>query len=194
LRDKYNAQVIDACACESDVELWLVDLPVTANGQLLTTIEEVKQTATVESDIEEAGFNYFAHLDQPEDELPVGTWETSQQLGLDEITVAIIDTGLDFNHDAINSYLWLNVVENSSLVNPDDDTNCYENDIIGVNYRDRLAQPLDGHSHGTHIGGIITNDLPECANITLMPLKVQKLYCGMVLWEFSKCLISPREQ
>lgn len=82
--------------------------------------------------------------------------------------VAIIDSGVDINHDALKDYIWQNpgeVVGN----NIDDDNNGYVDDINGWNFVDNTNIVLDGYGHGTHVAGIVSSYGP----VSIMVLKFQ---------------------
>jgi len=71
------------------------------------------------------------------------------------VVVAIIDTGLDWNHKNIEwNNIWRNpkeVAENGG----DDDKNGYVDDVVGWDFLDQDNKPWDYDGHGTFIAGII---------------------------------------
>lgn len=69
--------------------------------------------------------------------------------------VAVIDTGVDYNHEDLQDNMWVNSSELSGQEGVDDDHNGYEDDIYGINLVDSAATPMDDHGHGTHVAGII---------------------------------------
>jgi subtilisin family serine protease len=74
------------------------------------------------------------------------------------VIVAIVDSGLDWNHKHINwNSLWRNPKE---LVGNgvDDDKNRYVDDIIGWDFLDHNNLPWDYDGHGTFVAGIIAGD------------------------------------
>lgn len=119
-----------------------------------------------------------------EDELPwglvaigaPGAWEYT--LGLREIVVAVIDSGLDYTHPEFAGRVWNNTDE--VLNGIDDDNNGYVDDIRGWNFFDDNNNPMDTlpSSHGTHVSGTIAAALDGVGvagvapNVTIMPLKV----------------------
>lgn len=71
------------------------------------------------------------------------------------IVVAVIDTGLDWNH---LDFDWTNIWKNENEVpdnGVDDDNNGFIDDIIGWNFYDRSNNPWDHDGHGTIVSGII---------------------------------------
>ncbi len=95
------------------------------------------------------------------------------------VTVAVIDTGLDYNHPDIAANLWTNQKELNGLPGIDDDGNGYLDDLHGWDFSNWDNDPLDDHGHGTHVAGIIAgvaNNQTGIAGIApeakIMPLKV----------------------
>ena len=89
-----------------------------------------------------------ADIDGPE------AWDICR--GSQDIVVAVIDTGIDYNHPDIEANIWRNIHEtcNDGI---DNDNNGYVDDCIGWNFAYKNNDPMDddGDGHGTHVAGII---------------------------------------
>lgn len=80
-----------------------------------------------------------------------------------EITVAIIDTGIDTRHPELQKNLWINPKESGrdhlgrdkATNGVDDDGNGFIDDVHGWNFVANNNDLTDHHGHGTHIAGII---------------------------------------
>lgn len=77
------------------------------------------------------------------------------------IIVAVIDTGVDYNHEDLKDNIWVNKKEipNNGI---DDDGNDYVDDYYGFNAVANngnqyafIGDPMDDHGHGTHVAGVI---------------------------------------
>jgi subtilisin family serine protease len=70
------------------------------------------------------------------------------------IVIAVIDTGVDYNHPDLASNMWVNSDEipNNGI---DDDNNGYIDDYRGWDFAYDDNNPMDGHYHGTHCAGTI---------------------------------------
>lgn len=86
-----------------------------------------------------------ADIDAPE------AWDL--QIGTD-IVVAVIDTGLDYNHQDIVGNVWTNPGEIAGN-RIDDDNNGFIDDTRGWDFVNNDNNPLDDNNHGTHVSGTI---------------------------------------
>ncbi|HHQ41871.1 MAG TPA: hypothetical protein ENK20_06235, partial [Chromatiales bacterium] len=74
---------------------------------------------------------------------------------LKPVVVAVVDSGLDWNHADI---AWESIWRNEDEIpgnNKDDDGNGYVDDVIGWNFIDDDNVPFDYDGHGTFVTGII---------------------------------------
>jgi len=81
-------------------------------------------------------------------------WEVNT--GNDDVIIAIIDTGVDYNHPDLVNNIWHNQAEiaNDGI---DNDNNGYIDDVIGWDFTPGCSpcnEPMDTYPHGTHVAGI----------------------------------------
>lgn len=95
-----------------------------------------------------------------------------------EVVIAVIDTGVDYNHPDLAGRIWTNPgeVPGNGI---DDDKNGYIDDVRGWDFADGDNDPVDRYGHGTHVAGIIAAGWNNAAGIAgifpkakLMLLKV----------------------
>ena len=116
--------------------------------------------------------------------------------GENDIVVAILDTGIDYDHEDLAGHIWINQGEYGlpkSTNSIDDDGNGKKDDwqgwdFIGTGYFDNNGNaidpvpdndPMDDHGHGTHVAGIVgaltDNGIGVagvCWNVKLMMVRV----------------------
>lgn len=72
----------------------------------------------------------------------------------EEIIVAVVDTGVDYNHEDLKDVMWVNKGEIAGN-GIDDDNNGYIDDIYGIDPLADDTDPMASHAHGTHVAGTI---------------------------------------
>jgi serine protease len=108
-------------------------------------------------------------------------WEISK--GNSDIIIAIVDSGVDWNHEDLAANIWQNDDPINGL---DDDQNGFIDDIRGWDFGGLDGTPdndpvEDSPTHGTHVAGIAsatTNNSIGIAglgyNLTIMPIKASR--------------------
>ena len=107
-------------------------------------------------------------------------WDIST--GSTSSVVAIIDTGIDYNHPDLLD----NIATNSREIpsnGVDDDGNGYIDDYYGYDFVSNDSNPMDDHFHGTHCAGTVGAKGNNGKGVTgvswtvkLMPVKVLDAY------------------
>ncbi|MCK5476075.1 MAG: S8 family serine peptidase [Candidatus Pacebacteria bacterium] len=87
-----------------------------------------------------------ADIDAPE------AWDL--QKGSKEIIVAVIDSGVDYNHPDLAANIWTNPGEIADN-GVDDDNNGFVDDYYGWDFYSNDNDPMGATSHGTHCAGTI---------------------------------------
>jgi subtilisin family serine protease len=109
-------------------------------------------------------------------------WAWEMTTGNRNVVVAVIDTGIDYNHEDLAPNMWRNPGDcNANGI--DDDGNGYIDDCHGINSLDRTLTPMDDNKHGTHVAGTIgaigNNSLGVVGinwNVSLMACKFLNSY------------------
>jgi subtilisin family serine protease len=84
-------------------------------------------------------------------------------VGSPDVVVAVVDTGIDYNHRDLQENVWINEGEtgvdetgqDKRTNRVDDDGNGYVDDWRGWNFADNNNDPSDAVGHGTHMAGTI---------------------------------------
>lgn len=79
--------------------------------------------------------------------------------GSNDVVIAVMDTGVDYNHEDLRDNMWVNPGEIPGN-GYDDDGNGYPDDVYGYDFGgdedgNNDGDPMDLGSHGTHVAGII---------------------------------------
>jgi subtilisin family serine protease len=97
-----------------------------------------------------------------------GAWDLTN--GSREVTVAIIDSGIDFSILELKGSTWVNEQENATN-GIDDDNNGYIDDTIGWDFVSDDNAPFEGdnHWHGSYVANWVKTVAP---NVTIMDLRI----------------------
>ena len=162
LRMEFDASLIEKCMCGEFLELWQFDslafkpieLDSLGSKLFLTDPDEIKKKAKRRPKVNEAGFNYPMELGAPPGVSPgVGFASIGPVVVTDKPKLMLIDTGIDTDLD-LARYYWRNTEENDS-------DNCISRDELGPNFISNFFGLDDDNGHGSHLAGIITQDLDD---------------------------------
>ncbi|WP_430428684.1 S8 family peptidase [Maribacter litoralis] len=110
----------------------------TSSGLVLTPVENIDSTPLKISDLTTAEKNNWGHLDLVSDTIPGMSVDKAytdiikNKKGTKTI-VAVLDSGIDLNHEDLDDVLWTNTKEKAGN-GIDDDGNGYIDDIHGYNF------------------------------------------------------------
>lgn len=191
IRGMYNVVKHTTCDCNL-LELWELP-PGTDLDTLSNTIEEKGITGEAEAIIENSGPNFYTNIENTggcypkADPLTVKPSYVNVSGAFNPIKIAVLDTGIDYNHPDLMAYLWANLADQIDGI--DDDGNCYLDDIAGYNSMNGHNNPMDDNGHGTHVAGIIASLYPPDVPIRIMNVKTHddlgyadlfSVSCGML--------------
>lgn len=123
--------------------------------QIHTLLTPTDRLFTKQQGLDDSDVKRDADIDAPE------AWDVST--GSRDIKVAVIDSGVDYNHPDLIDNIWTNAGEMGTDSNGldkssngiDDDGNGYTDDFRGWDFVDNDNDPMDTNGHGTHVAGII---------------------------------------
>lgn len=165
IRSKYS--ITNYKKLDIGIEIWTID------EDNKSIVSDLKKTGAFE--YVEENFKYKFNNIYPNDNFFNDQWalhNTGQNNGIsdadvdaleawryetgssNDTVVAIMDTGIDYNHEDLADNMWINEDEIPGN-GIDDDSNGYVDDIHGWNFAGDNNDPMDNYGHGTHCAGII---------------------------------------
>ena len=177
--------LVFAAAADDEVDLSRIyRLRLPSNADIRRIVQELSANPAVAY----AEPDYLAHtLATPNDPLYPQQWGLAKinapaawdvTTGSPDVTIAVVDAGLDTTHPDLAGQLWTNPGEIAGN-GLDDDNNGYVDDIHGWNLVDDNADLTDNTGHGTQVAGVIaarTNNSQGVAGVCwdcrLMVVKV----------------------
>src|SRR5213594_5069122 len=120
---------------------WIVDAQVVPSDPSFSSLWGLNNTG-------QSGGIPDADIDAPE------AWDITT--GSSDVVVAVIDTGVDYNHQDLSANMFRNELDcNSNGI--DDDGNGLVDDCFGIDTANNDSNPMDDATpgHGTHVSGTI---------------------------------------
>ncbi len=97
-------------------------------------------------------------------------WELATGQG---VTIAVLDTGLHYNHLGIKFNLAVKNSERFGQADSDDDGNGFPDDILGWDFINNDNKPFDDEGHGSHVSGLAASHIHGVAkDAKILPVKV----------------------
>ncbi len=145
----------EGTACSATVIRFLV----TSNPELeLASETEIRPSLDIEP------FQHLTRINAQE------SWELATGAGK---TIAVLDTGLNYNHPAIKYSLALKQAEMDGAANSDNDENGFANDYLGWDFVNGDNKPFDDEGHGSHVSGLAASHIIGLAkDAKILPVKV----------------------
>jgi len=152
----------------SSSDVFLVSSPFDKIDSLENSIKIASNNSAIVS-YAEPDYLFYLRNTEPNDESYSSLWGMDNieapkawdiTTGSKDIVVAVIDTGVNYNHPDLKDNIWHNEGEDWNGNNPgnnglDDDGNGYIDDYYGINPGEIDGDPIDGDTHGTHVSGTI---------------------------------------
>ena len=139
----------------------VVELPPIERGktlQLNDLLSQLRSTSIPPNDSQFSSLWAFQNLANNADINMQEAWQeyVSFNGNLNDVVVAIVDTGVDYNNNELNDKMWKNPGEIPGN-GIDDDNNGFVDDVYGADFTGDNApgDPMDNHFHGTHVAGTV---------------------------------------
>ena len=125
---------------------------------------------------------------------PKGHGQLKKEGGDSSVIVAVIDTGVDYDHEDLAQNIWKNTAEIPDN-GYDDDHNGYTDDYYGVNIITGQGNGDDDNGHGTHVAGIIAAQNNKIGivglayNVKIMPIKAAMSSGALLQSDIAKAVL-----
>lgn len=168
--DKSMTSVLASLNKNPDIEyaepnyIYSID-PVKENNELTKKLQKSPFTDFLASTPDDPDFGKLWGMRNTGSNEPKGTvgiegadinalkaWDITK--GSRAIKIAVIDTGVDYNHPDLKGNMWVNTKEIPGN-GIDDDGNGFVDDVYGYDFANNDADPMDGNGHGSHCSGTI---------------------------------------
>ncbi len=174
IRDAYGVTNYKNCTCaDPTLELWIFELDNNGNLPNGLTIEGVVESSKDDSGVEGAELNPIIKQTGHKLNAPFGPEDMSTALTVMSnnnvgVTIAVLDTGIDYNYFGFNDpFLYNSVLAGDS---------CSENgmeDRFGWDFVEGDNNPFDEHGHGTQVTSILYEKLNnQNIDFQTLPVKV----------------------
>jgi len=168
LRDMVGANLIRSCVCDR-LEVWempggLIFDPAT--GEPLVNPSDILNTLPSQgmNKVDGVDLNYYSYNELSQNPIV-------PNLPLTSVDVAPFLPALDLDHPNLNGFVFRN--PDGVGNNNDDDNDCLTDNPLGWNFVDDNNNPNDDNGHGTHVSGIIANNVGLCDDcvVQVIPYK-----------------------
>lgn len=180
-----SSRIVNSCGCkEFQINLWSVpgldinEQGDTGKSKMAQTLgveeDELEEDIFITPDIQLGSLGRLASGGR----LPKGT-PLPPNMKAGTITIAMLDTGVDYTYGTGGNRtlpIWRNPLD--PVIDGKDGANdpfCIVDDVIGYDFVNDDNNPMDDHSHGTHLSGIIADELKTHAsgiNYRILPVKI----------------------
>ncbi len=137
-------QALESYLMDTQVEYaepnYIVHTTVTPNDTYFNQLWGLNNTG-------QSGGTIDADIDAPD------AWAITT--GSDNVVIAVVDTGVAYNHSDLSSNIWVNPGETTCTDGIDNDNNGYIDDCYGWDFIGDDNDPTDYNGHGTHVAGTI---------------------------------------